>query len=74
MTRTALRRGPVAPPPRAGLHRLDDGELLDLVRSEPIGSALRSDACEVRLLGQDPAAAPSPPPGGSPFTQTRRQA
>ena len=42
MTRTALRRGPVAPPTRAGLHRLDDGELLDLVRSEPIGSALRS--------------------------------
>ena len=105
MTRTALRRGPVAPPTRGGLHRLDDGELLDLVRSEPIGSALRSDACEVlvlrhearradlffhapsldapatalsylrdRLLGQDPAAAPSPPPSGSPLTQTRRQA
>ena len=50
MTRTALRRGPVAPPTRAGLHRLDDGELLDLVRSEPVGSALRGDACEVLVM------------------------
>ena len=47
MTRTAPRRGPAA---RAGLRRLDDGELLDLVRSEPIGSALRSDACEVLVM------------------------
>jgi hypothetical protein len=47
MTRTALRHGPVGSPTLAGLHLLDDGELLDLVRSEPIGSALRRDACEV---------------------------
>ncbi len=50
MTRTALRREPAAPPARAGLRRLDDSELLDLVRSEPIGSALRSDACEVLVM------------------------
>ena len=55
MTRTALRRGPVPPLTRASLHRaslprLDDGELLDLVRSEPVGSAVRSDACEVLVL------------------------
>ena len=47
MTRTAVRGGPVPPSARTGLHDLDDGELLDLVRSEPIGSALRSDSCEV---------------------------
>ena len=35
---------------RTGLHGLDDGELLDLVRSEPIGSALRSDSCEVLVM------------------------
>ena len=39
MTRTALRRGPAARPARAGARRLDHGELLSLVRSEPIGSA-----------------------------------
>ena len=50
MTRTALRRGPVPPLTRTGLHLLDDGELLDLVRSEPIGSAVRSDACEVLVM------------------------
>ena len=50
MTRTALRRGPAAPPTRACLYHLDEGELLGLVRSEPIGSALRSDACEVLVL------------------------
>ncbi len=50
MTRMALRRGPAPPSARPGLHRLDDGELLGLVRSEPIGSALRSDACEVLVL------------------------
>ena len=45
MTRTALRRRP--PLSRADLHRRDEGELLALVTGEPVGSAVRSAACEI---------------------------
>lgn len=45
MTRAAIRRR--LPPSRADLLRRDDCELLALVTSEPVGSAVRSAACEI---------------------------